>query len=459
MVMSTDPHPSPHRSRPELTDAVFVSLFSGAGGLDLGLESAGWRSLAQIEMDHDCARTLESHNAVRAEPVPVFQRRAEEVDPQMLRRQLELEAGQLPLLAGGPPCQPFTTSGLRRGLSDRRAASAFPAYLAYVDEFEPKALLIENVDGMLSAALSHRPLAERGTDHPPLELCERKGSFLRWLIHQLAARGYSISWGVAEAADYGVPQLRQRAVLIGVRTVDPCHLPEPAHGRDGLPPYRTVREALAGIGEIGPVQPLSERKKRVYELVPPGGNWRDLPAEVQQATMGAAFYAEGGKSGWWRRLAWDSPSPTILGMPDHSSTALVHPTETRCLSVNECAALQSFPLSATFAGSARSQYQQIGNAVPPLLGAALGRQLLSHLAGLPTRQPSIPSWRQTSANRRIGTHGWAQPKADGEPAVTLNGAVRPDHVWHHVSDDVSDVAARQRTDRRHNPPSQRRLFT
>lgn len=241
-----------------------------------------------------------------------------------------------------------------------------------------------------------------------------------------------------EAADYGVPQLRQRAVLIGIRGPEPCFMPPPRFGGEGLPAFRTVREGLREVTELGPVQPLSERKRAVYALIPPGGNWRSLPVRLQRETMGAAFVAEGGKSGWWRRLDWDRPAPTILGMPDHSSTALIHPDHTRCLSVAECAALQSFPAGAGFAGTPRSQYQQIGNAVPPGLAQAIGARLRAFLEGERPPPPPPPPWRRLSANRRVGTHGWAVPE-NGRTMVTLNGAVRPDHVWHRVRD-VTDVA-------------------
>jgi DNA (cytosine-5)-methyltransferase 1 len=149
---------------------------------------------------------------------------------------------------------------------------------------------------------------------------------------------------------------------------------------------------------------------------------------MRKATMGAAYLAEGGKSGWWRRLAWNAPAPTILGMPDHSSTALIHPDELRCLSVTECAAIQTFPSFVRFAGSSRSQYQQIGNAVPVLLARALGDHLRDFLDGARMAPPAPPPWRQSSANRRIGTHGWVVP-TDDNPLYHLNVQVRPDHIW------------------------------
>ena len=414
-----------------------VSVFSGAGGLDLGLDLAGWKVLAQVELDLDAVGTLELAARRRAKTGDAVETRVvaapiEDTPPRALRHSLGLERGQLTLLAGGPPCQPFTTSGLRQSIGDRRAAAVWPSYFDYVDEFQPAALLIENVDGLLSAALRHRPLAQRGKGSAALESDERKGSFLQWVVQELSARGYSTSWGLVEAADYGVPQMRQRSIIIGMRGHLPCYLPSPKFGQPGQPGFRTVGQALENIGDLGPIQPLSARKRAVYELIPPGGNWRSLPVGVQQATMGRAHNAEGGKSGWWRRLSWEKPAPTILGMPDHSSTALVHPTETRCLSVNECAALQSFPVETEFAGTGRSQYQQIGNAVPPLLAQAVGEHIAGFLRGAVQAEPPEPLWRNASANRRIGTHGWAVVRPDGSVAYHLHVKVRPDHVWHEL---------------------------
>ena len=404
-------------------DLTAVSLFSGAGGLDIGLRASGWQILAQVEADGDCAETLKGHRATSAE---VIARKIEDVPPTPLRRALGLKKGELGLLAGGPPCQPFTTHGLRRAITDARAASTFPQYLDFVREFNPAALLMENVDGLLSAALRHRPLALRGKNGPPMEWEERKGSFLHWLLSELANLGYAVVWGVLEAADYGVPQLRQRAFLVGTRDGDPCFLPKPTFG--GKRPYKTLRDAVSGLDDPGPIQPLSEKKRSVYGQIPPGGNWRALPERIQRETMGAAYDATGGKSGWWRRLAWDEPAPTILGMPDHSSTGLIHPDEVRCLGLNECAALQSFPKGTKFAGRPRSQYQQVGNAVPPLVGKRVGSAVLAHLNGKRSPQPKPPAWRKQSANRRIGTHGWVIPGPSG-PRFTIVVKVRDDHVW------------------------------
>lgn len=403
-----------------------ISLFSGAGGLDLGLEAAGFNILAQVEMDPDCVDTLKLQAKNRVQKTHVIGSKLEDLTPGQVLDDLGLRKGDLTLLAGGPPCQPFTTSGRRQGLQDARATTLFPAYLRWVDELDPQALLIENVDGLLSAALLHRPLVERGPRWPSdTDPGERKGSFLKWLLDELKIRKYAITWGIAEAADYGVPQLRQRAVVIAVKGSEPCWLPQPRYGGSGQLPFQTLRDALSGIQSLGDVMPLSDRKREVYRQIPPGGNWRDLSESAKKQTMGQAYVATGGKSGWWRRLAWDRPSATILGMPDHSSTALIHPDEIRCMSVNECAALQSFPPGTEFCGRTRSKYQQIGNAVPPLLGQALGEQLAGFLDGKrEDKLPSVPAWRQTSANRRPGTHGWTTPEG-----YHLHVRIRPDHIW------------------------------
>jgi DNA-cytosine methyltransferase len=262
-----------------------ISLFSGAGGLDIGLEKAAWRVLAQVEMDRSCVDTLKRRKIDEGLPrAVVYPKRVEDVSPATLRAKSGLEKGELELLAGGPPCQPFTTHGRRRALLDQRAESAFPTYLQYVEEFEPQALLMENVDGLLSAALQHRPLKTRGKEAPALVEEEMKGSFLRWLVGELVELGYAVSWGVAEAADFGVPQMRQRAILIGVKGTEPCYMPAPMHGPEGTHPYRTVREALAEVRGPSPVQPLSERKTAVYAHIPAGGNWRDLPPKMQKET-------------------------------------------------------------------------------------------------------------------------------------------------------------------------------
>jgi len=193
---------------------------------------------------------------------------------------------------------------------------------------------------------------------------------------------YRVDCFEANAVNYGAPQLRERALFVGNRLDRVVTFPPPAHGSDdteqgklfrALKPYRTLRDAIGELHEDNPVLlDFSPRKKKYLAMVPPGGNWRSLPPKLQKESMGQAWYAKGGRSGWWRRLSWDLPSPTVVTMPNHASTSMCHPVEVRVLSLAECAAVQEFPPDWEFAGTVLEQYEQVGNAVPPRLGVVAG---------------------------------------------------------------------------------------
>ena len=158
--------------------------------------------------------------------------------------------------------------------------------------------------------------------------------------------------------NYGAPQLRERALFIGNRFNRLVEFPHPTHGPitghtqltlfdlslGEVEPFATLGDAIANLVEEDPlVMDFSPRKKRYLSMIPPGGNWRCLPPEVAKESMGKAYVAKGGRSGWWRRLSFDLPCPTIVTMPNHASTALCHPMEVRALSLRECARVQEFP--------------------------------------------------------------------------------------------------------------------
>ncbi len=156
---------------------------------------------------------------------------------------------------------------------------------------------------------------------------------------------------------------------------------------------------------------FSPRKKRYLTMVPPGGNWRSLPSEVAQASMGKAYFAKGGRSGWWRRLSFDLPSPTIVTMPNHAGTALCHPTETRALTLRECARVQEFPDDWEFFGTTQEQYAQVGNAVPVRLGRICGEVVAEHLrvihdAGQTNLDGNHPPCRIVYVKSHIRTRQW-----------------------------------------------------
>jgi DNA (cytosine-5)-methyltransferase 1 len=192
-----------------------------------------------------------------------------------------------------------------------------------------------------------------------------------------------------------------------------------------LMPFRTLRDAIAGLHEEHPVlMDFSPRKKHFLSLVPAGGNWRSLPEELQRESMGKAFFAKGGRSGWWRRLSWDLPCPTVVTMPNHASTSMCHPDEVRTLSVGECAAIQEFPADWEFVGSPARQYAQVGNAVPARLGEVAGQvaaRTLDEYFGSEARScdlPAPPAYRRVYIHSHVRTRQWFR---DGEVFVWTDG--------------------------------------
>jgi DNA (cytosine-5)-methyltransferase 1 len=183
-----------------------------------------------------------------------------------------------------------------------------------------------------------------------------------------------VVFGVLNAADYGVPQTRERVVFIGSRDGEDVRLPPPTHSADK---WVTLGSALADLSDPEPeFTTIPSGKAKFLKLVPPGGNWRDLPETLQKKALGRAYDSWGGRNGFCRRLSWEKPSPALTTRPDSKATILCHPTELRPLSVREYACLQQFPDGWTFAGGTPQKYKMIGNAVPLGLGKAVGLSLV-----------------------------------------------------------------------------------
>ncbi|MBW3587189.1 MAG: DNA cytosine methyltransferase, partial [Cyanobacteria bacterium 0813] len=161
--------------------------------------------------------------------------------------------------------------------------------------------------------------------------------------------------------------------------------PLPNHSQKATgkqPKWLTLREGLKDLVDSQPeFVPYSENRLKYLRLLTAGQNWRHLPSELQQEAMGGAYKSEGGKVGFYRRLAWDKPSPTVTTSPHQKATDMCHPEELRPLSVRECARIQTFPDDWVFYGSTASKYRQIGNAVPILLGEAIGKYLCQKIKG------------------------------------------------------------------------------
>ena len=195
-------------------------------------------------------------------------------------------------------------------------------------------------------------------------------------LQTLTGAKYHMDCFEVNAVNYGAPQLRERALFFGNRYNISVDFPDPTHGNpdsadddtqqglfdgphNGHLPWRTLRDAIGDLREGTPeLMDFSPRKKGYLAMVPPGSNWRSLPIEAQKESMGRAWLAKGGRSGWWRRLSFDLPCPTLVTMPNHASTSLCHPTEVRALSIREYARIQEFPDDWGFGESYQSSMRR-----------------------------------------------------------------------------------------------------
>jgi len=372
-----------------VNDLSMISLFSGAGGLDLGLHQAGFVPRMAFEIDRWAQHTLVTNEKFHSDHWYPVARDVTRFTPQMMLEATQLEPGEAMLVAGGPPCQSFSTAGRRGSLGDPRGG-LFRNFADVVRVVKPRFFVMENVRGLLSAAIRHRPLDQRGPDFPPLDPEEEQGSAFRVIRREFEEEcGYQLTFGLVDAADYGVPQNRLRVIILGSRdaefmTTDIEDIVVPTHKGN----WRTLRDAIGWMRDVEhEYLPYSPERRGLMELVPPGKNWRwfrdhpDYGPEFAERVMGGAWEADGGKVGFYRRLPWDKPSPTLPTSPIQKSTFLCHPEETRPLSVQEYAAIQQFPANYAFQGGTGQKYKQIGNAVPVGLGRAIGEGLLRVIDG------------------------------------------------------------------------------
>ncbi|GIW29596.1 MAG: cytosine-specific methyltransferase [Meiothermus sp.] len=351
-------------------------------GLDLGLEQAGFITQVLVELDPIARQTIQ-YNLKRLGRTAAIFEDVTQVTAEILLEAAGLRVGEVTLISGGPPCQPFSTAGRRAAIQDPRG-SLFRDFVRLIEGVQPRFFVMENVRGLLSAAIRHRPIKERGKGAPPYEPDELPGSAFQVILGEFDRLGYSYVYGLLNAADYGVPQVRERVIIIGSRDHEPIALPRPTHHKDGLhlPRWRTVREAWDGLDDPSPeYPPYPESRLRFLRLIPEGGNWRDLPPELWPEAMGGAFTSGGGKVGFYRRLAWDKPAPTVTTSPAQKATDMCHPSELRPISVREAARLQGFPDEWLFCGSMADRYRQIGNAVPVGLGKAIGESIVATMRG------------------------------------------------------------------------------
>lgn len=329
-----------------------IELFAGAGGLAIGMESAGLKCLALNEVNHWAAETLRINR-------PNWN----VIEGDIRNLSFSEFEGQADIVTGGFPCQAFSYAGKQLGFQDARG-TLFYEFARVVKETKPKICVGENVKGLVN---------------------HDAGKTLKGMISILDEIGYTVlDPQVLKAIYFNVPQKRERLVLVGIRKdlIPNFNYPVPNKER-----ILTLKDALKkGILYNSDVEPsigtkYPKRKKEILDLVPPGGYWRDLPLDIQKEYMQQSFYLGGGKTGMARRISWDEPSLTLTCSPAQKQTERCHPDETRPFTVREYARIQTFPDEWKFAGSLNEQYKQIGNAVPVNLGKAIGESIIKFLDG------------------------------------------------------------------------------
>lgn len=358
----------------------YISLFSGAMGLDLGLEMAGFETGVCVENDKEAVRTIK-HNRPN---LPVFDCSIEDVTGSQLKNAAKFGSSRVPLVAGGPPCQAFSVFGNRLGIEDARGQLIFE-FLRVVEEAEPATFLMENVRGLLSMSIAPNKKELLEDSKIPREFFE-KGSLLQKIFDEFNKLGYHVDCFVVNSVNYGAPQIRERVLLIGNRFGYSTDFPEPIFSNrpdDKLPPFKTLGQAISPehgfVDNCPEVMNFSPRKLKYLSMIPEGGNWRSLPIDIQKESMGRSWYLKGGRSAYWRKLSYAFPSPTVVTMPNHAGTSMCHPKELRAISVGEAAAIQEFPTEWEFQGTTTAKFRQVGNAVPTRLGKIAGEVILKLL--------------------------------------------------------------------------------
>jgi len=311
-----------------------IELFCGAGGLALGMHNAGINSRLLVDFDKDSIKTLQQNR-------PEW----DSVCASVLDIELDKYKNQIDIMAGGFPCQAFSFAGKSLGFADTRG-TLFYEYARLIDQVKPRLVIGENVKGLLN---------------------HDEGRTLSVIVSELENLGYKVAYKLMRAQFLDVPQKRERLIIFGLRNDITSNIFFPVEKDYTV----TMRAALKGVPK-SPGQVYSESKRKIMELIPEGGYWRDLPEDLQKEFMGGSYHLGGGKTGMARRLAWSEPSLTLTCNPAQKQTERCHPKETRPLTVREYARIQTFPDNWEFAGSVSSQYKQIGNAVPVNLGYHVG---------------------------------------------------------------------------------------
>jgi DNA (cytosine-5)-methyltransferase 1 len=289
---------------------IALSFFSGAMGMDIGLEKAGIKVILACEIDKASRQTISLNK-----PDITLLGDIRDYLPQEIMASVGLKLGdEIDLVVGGPPCQAFSTAGKRQAFNDKRG-NVFLTYINTALAIRPKFIVIENVRGLLSCPLKHRPHDQRGKQFPSLSTEEQKGGALFHILQTIKQAGYSVSFNLYNAANFGTPQIRERVIVICSRDGYKIPYLQPTHSENNyfnLPAWKTFEEATSGLEHTHHNHlKFPEKRLQYYKMLRAGQNWRDLPSEIQPLAMGKSFYSGGGKTGFYRRLAWNRPAPTL----------------------------------------------------------------------------------------------------------------------------------------------------
>ena len=335
-----------------------ISLFSGGGGLDLGLEAAGFETVFATDIDtHSCITLQRGKDTAAAKNLPFLQSAVIQqadilhLSPSEIMRKADVKPREVELLAGGPPCQAFSVFGRRKGVHDPRGM-LFHEYLRLLAEIQPQAFVFENVFGLLTI---------------------HNGETFKELCDRLKAPGNGISYELSvfrlNAADYGVPQYRDRVFIIGSRSgkklsaIPPICIQITAESESKLPSHRTVTDAFNGLPPLGKMLPNHTSRNHSERIIQ---RYRDLK------------FGERDSKTRINKLNPKKPSYTIIvGSDKGGGKGHVHPFEPREVSPRESARIQTFPDWWEFSGTSRHPIRQVGNAVPPVMAAIIGREIMS----------------------------------------------------------------------------------
>ena len=330
-----------------------IELFAGAGGLALGLEKAGFETVATVENNRWACETLRTNRP----NWNILEKNIIEIANDGIKNYLKNPNIEIDLLSGGYPCQAFSYAGKKLGLEDTRG-TLFYNYAEILQELKPKMFLVENVKGLVS---------------------HDKGRTLQTMLDVFSEAKYKVYYDVLNSNDFDVAQKRERIVIIGVRNdikekigID-FTFPEPKEKKLVLKDIlKNVPKSLCAS--------YNDKKKSIFKLVPQGGCWRNLPEDIAKEYLGGSYLLGGGKTGIARKMSWDEAGLTVLCTPAQKQTDRCHPDELRPFSVRENARIQSFPDNWEFIGSMAEQYKQIGNAVPVNLAYHIGLSISNYLS-------------------------------------------------------------------------------